>query len=96
MSEGYRYTDNIDFIKLNIDPYDPTVLIKALATWVPIDRHERVLEGILFARNIGYISILEDTNPNTYIFLCGPRFGFDANMALINELDQTDSLYQIE
>ncbi len=94
MRKGYRYTDNFEYIKLNIDPFDPSSLRKTIETWVPIDRQEKALEAILFARNIGYISILEDSDPNTFIFLTGSRFGFDSNMALINELDQNGGLYE--
>ncbi|MEI8187569.1 MAG: hypothetical protein WCG30_01320 [Candidatus Saccharibacteria bacterium] len=93
MPKGYRYTDNIDFIKVNIDPYKPEALMRTIQTWVPVERQERALEAVLFARNIGFIGINQDISPNDFILLTGTRFNIDRNMAIINELDQNGNLY---
>jgi len=93
MRKGYRYTDNIDFIKINIDPKNPDALMRHIERCVPVDRQERALEAVLFARNIGFIGINQDISPNEFILLTGSIFNYDKNMTIINEQDQNGNLY---
>ena len=93
MRKGYKYTDNIDFIKVHIDPRSPDALMRLIEKWVPIERQERALEAVLFARNIGFIGINQDISPNEFILLTGSIFNYDKNMNIINEQDQNGDLY---
>ncbi len=93
MRKGYDYSDRVDFIKVNIDPKNPDALMRIIERWVPVERQERALEAVLFARNIGFIGIGQDIDPNEFILLTGSIFNYDRNMTIINELDQNGDLY---